>query len=899
MGKEVRKVHFVVSTHWDREWYESFQGFRVRLVNMFDELLEVMEKDPRFKYFQTDGQSIVLEDYLEIRPERAAKVRALVEEGRLETGPWYVLPDEFLVSGESLIRNIQEGIRVADGFGRSSRAGFVCDIFGHNSQIPQILSGFGIHSFFMWRGMNEKVCSADFRWRSPDGSEVLVHRFGPMWGYCDYDFRVRKANKIDAHPSHEELVQGLIEEVKLLAGRTPAQTLLVFDGGDHIEIEPSTPDLIEEANRHLAADGFQIEFSTLSRFAADIVKEAERITDVVSGELREPGSGVDEQWVIPGVLSSRIDLKMANRDCEDLLCYWAEPFSAIAKRYGLSPCETYLRTAWRFLLQNHPHDSICGCSIEQVHKDMEYRFDQSREIAWLVTRDSLRRIAGSVPGEATATRFPVVVANPLTFDRSESIDLTIELPSDCPAYQEFFGFERKPGFRVYDSGGGEIPYQLVHQSLDRTRFIHKVRKFPHAFRRHLVDISLRLDLPALGTRTLWVETVAGPTRHPGKGLATGQSRMENEFLSVEIHGNGTLTIQDLESGMVFSSLLTLEDCADIGDGWYHGVAVNDEVFLSEGSSASISMVHNGPNKATFRVEVSFEVPACFDFSQMVRSGQREILKVTHWITLRQGARRIEVTTEANNTIRDHRLRVLFPTLLEAGTYLADSPFDVVERPIELRADNYTYKELEVEAKPQYTWTAVSGGHEFSDEDEDYGLAVVSKGLPESAVLDTEDREIALTLLRAFKKAVMTDGCEAGQIQGKHCFNYWIIPFSGRPDAVRLGREGQMLAAGLRSMQVHPLDDRPEERNHPDRFSLLKVQGEALVTSIRANEDGGMTARLYNPTEYPTEVVISSEGLQRARLCDFLDQPFQDLPVSAGSATFSLDGKKILSVLLNR
>ncbi|MBK7496212.1 MAG: hypothetical protein IPI28_12780 [Candidatus Omnitrophica bacterium] len=243
MGKEVRKVHFVVSTHWDREWYESFQGFRVRLVNMLDELLEVMEKDPRFKYFQTDGQSIVLEDYLEIRPERAAKVRALVEEGRLETGPWYVLPDEFLVSGESLIRNIQEGIRVADGFGRSSRAGFVCDIFGHNSQIPQILSGFGIHSFFMWRGMNEKVCSADFRWRSPDGSEVLVHRFGPMWGYCDYDFRVRKANKIDAHPSHEELVQGLIEEVKLLAGRTPAQTLLVFDGGDHIEIEPSTPDL--------------------------------------------------------------------------------------------------------------------------------------------------------------------------------------------------------------------------------------------------------------------------------------------------------------------------------------------------------------------------------------------------------------------------------------------------------------------------------------------------------------------------------------------------------------------------------------------------------------------------------------------------------------------------------
>ncbi len=258
MATDLRKVHFVVSTHWDREWYQSFQGFRYRLVRMFDEVLETMEKDPRFTHFDTDGQAIVLEDYLAIRPERTEKVKELIRQGRLSVGPWYVLPDEFLVSGESLIRNLKEGIRVAESFGKSSRAGFVCDIFGHTSQVPQILRGFGINSFLMWRGMNEKVCSANFRWQSPDGSEVLTHRFGPMWGYCDYDFRVRKAQQISAKPTQEELVEGLIEEVHLQAQRTSTRTLLIFDGGDHIEIEPSTPALIEEANKRLEAEGFRI-----------------------------------------------------------------------------------------------------------------------------------------------------------------------------------------------------------------------------------------------------------------------------------------------------------------------------------------------------------------------------------------------------------------------------------------------------------------------------------------------------------------------------------------------------------------------------------------------------------------------------------------------------------------
>lgn len=898
MAKDLRKVHFVVSTHWDREWYQSFQGFRYRLVVMLDQLLDTMEKDPRFAHFDTDGQAIVLEDYLAIRSEKTEKIKDLVQQGKLCVGPWYVLPDEFLVSGESLIRNLKEGIRVAESFGKSSRAGFVCDIFGHTGQIPQILRGCGIDSFLMWRGANEKDRTANFRWQSPDGSEVLTYRFGPMWGYCDYDFRVRRANQIDAKPTRQEMVDGLVALIPMLAERTATQTLLVFDGGDHIEIEPTTPDLIEEANKRLEAQGFRIEMSTLPKYCADIATEQALIKDVIVGELREPACGSDEQWLIPGVLSSRMHLKLKNRECENLLCQWAEPFSAMARRYGLKGSESFLHSAWRTLLENHPHDSICGCSIDQVHKDMEFRFDQVEGIAHEVLADSLKHMIRAVPGEVTNQRFPVLVANPLPYARNEMVDLTLEIPADGPTYQEFFGFEPKPGFRIY-ADGQEVPYQLVHQDMNRSRFGRKLGKFPQGFRCHLVDVSVELALPALGTRTLWIETVSGPTRHPGAGLATSRTVMENGFLSVDIAPDGTISVQDMESGQMYTALLGLEDCADIGDGWYHGVAVNDEIFTSQGSPAAISLVHNGPAKATFRIEVSMEVPAQFDFTRMVRSQERKTLKVTHWVTLRRNARYLEVTTEVDNTIRDHRLRVLFPSdFFDVDTYWADAAFDCVERPIALREDNYTYKELEVETKPQYTWTAVVGENSYAPEGEKGGLAVVSCGLPESAVLDTENREIALTLLRSFRKAVFTDGNEGGQIPGRHRCDYRIALINGELDPVALGKAGQELSGGIKAAQRYPFEEPITETVHPDSFSLLEVEGEVLVTSVRAAGEKDLLVRLYNPNTKGVQAGIKMQGgLVSAQMCSLLDEVGETVPVKDGKVSIKVRPKKIVTVLL--
>ena len=170
MSSPKRIGHYVSSAHWDREWYEPFQDYRFRLVHMIDNLLETLQREPDFRYFQSDGQSIMWEDYLEIRPEREEQIRRLAQEGRLRIGPWYVLTDELIVGGESLIRNLQRGLALASKFGRPSRVGFVSDLFGHTSQLPQILRGFDIDNAFLWRGVNEAKCTpklrtVSLRWR--------------------------------------------------------------------------------------------------------------------------------------------------------------------------------------------------------------------------------------------------------------------------------------------------------------------------------------------------------------------------------------------------------------------------------------------------------------------------------------------------------------------------------------------------------------------------------------------------------------------------------------------------------------------------------------------------------------------------------------------------------------
>jgi alpha-mannosidase len=347
----------VAHTHWDREWYLPFEQFRLRLGAVVDGVLDTLERDPSFRSFTLDGQAIVLEDYVEVRPDNDARLRALLAAGRLEAGPWYVLPDEILVGGESLVRNLLLGRRVCRRFGvEPSTAGYEPDSFGHPGQLPQLLAGFGLGPFLFSRGLGDELddLGVVFRWRA-GGAEVVACQMLPH-----YDNLAR----LEWYRDAPERVEGIVARFGELLRAAGQDTILLANGSDHLPIEPELPSMCAELEA-----GFGTEFR-IGRYS-DFAPVADGLP-VYEGEL----VGSRLQNVLRGVNSARIYLKQANERAERRLLA-VETLAALRTlRDGAPYPAEDLRLLWRDLLRNHPHDSICGCSCDEVHRDMVVRYEQ-------------------------------------------------------------------------------------------------------------------------------------------------------------------------------------------------------------------------------------------------------------------------------------------------------------------------------------------------------------------------------------------------------------------------------------------------------------------------------------------------------------------------------------------
>jgi len=349
--------------------------------------------------------------------------------------------------------------------------------------------------------------------------------------------------------------------------------------------------------------------------------------------------------------------------------------------------------------------------------------------------------------------------------------------------------------------------------------------------------------------------------------------MSNGILSVTVEPNGSLSITDLRNGQSYQRLLTFEDRADIGDGWFHGIASNDQTFLSSACSAAVALVHNGPLLTTFRIRMTMSLPAEFDFATMQRSARITDLLIESLVSLHCDSDRLEVETTVHNSVGDHRLRVLFPTGVQANTFMTDTPFDVVERQIALSPDNHLYRELEVETRPQQTWSAIYK--------QPRGLAIVSTGLHEVAVQDLPERPLALTLFRATRRTVFTEGELLGQLFGDLTFHYWILPLAAEPDRAALCNVGQSLATGVRMIQMIAVDVKTNriKDNLPLSSSFLEVEGPVVMTSLREVEKG-MEVRLFNPNLEPAKarLVFSVQPAGSKRFTSVSQVDFESHPI---------------------
>jgi alpha-mannosidase len=439
----MKTIHLISHTHWDREWYRTFQQFRLRLVHLVDGLLDILTTDRDFKHFMLDGQTIVLDDYLLMRPEAESTLTEHIRKGRVLIGPWHILPDMFLVSPEAHIRNLLAGDREARRFGPKMMIGYMPDSFGHIGQMPQILQGFGIDNACLWRGLDDQP--AEFWWQSPDGSRVLMLYLRDSYG-----------NGAGLNASGlNQFTEQIKQAADSLLPYSATSQLLVMCGTDHMEPSPDTSKAVNFANKQLK--DYRVVHSTLPSYLAavqsQIVNRKSKIP-VVLGELRSS----KRSHLLPGVLSTRMWIKQRNHACENLLEKWAEPFSTFASlivdansSFIFHP-SSLLRQAWQLLMENHPHDSICGCSIDQVHDEMRPRFDQVGQIGEEIAKQSLEALAGTIKTRSNQSsvisdQSAIVVFNPLSSRRTDIVTMEISLPSGIS------------DFEIIDESGNMIPHQ--------------------------------------------------------------------------------------------------------------------------------------------------------------------------------------------------------------------------------------------------------------------------------------------------------------------------------------------------------------------------------------------------------------------------------------------------------
>lgn len=886
-------VHLIAHTHWDREWYLTREQYRLRLCGLLDRVLDRMDVEPAFAWFHLDGQTVVLEDYLELRPEQEARLRARIAEGRILVGPWYVMPDMHLVSGEALVRNLALGHRIARAFGRVMAAGYLPDPFGHVAQMPQILAGFGLDSAILWRGFAGP--RAEYLWEAPDGTRVMLLHL-PRQGYCNA-LRLPLAPEAERPAAADRAIQ-------VEAERSSLGLALLMAGVDHVEPAPALLALSAEMG---GLQGVRGGLSTLPAYvdaARAAHRERPQALEVVHGELR---AGEDYAPLLPGVLSARTYLKQANARVQNLLERRAEPAAALAWRAGARYPQGELDYAWRTLLQNHPHDSICGCSIDAVHDECMTRFARAEQVAQAIEAQALEFLAkGLEPAPPVTFRFLAVNTDLHPFEGLAEGEIEVPLASAEPGRRmdlallerpvAFFGPEAQPT-SLTDAEGAPVPFQVLSHE-DRVEHFMSRYEPPLAAQVRRFRIAFLAAVPGCGYVTMDLGFAkAAPSRLETRarvGETGGRAWLENEHWRVEVNADGTLDVRDRRTGRVWKRACALLDEGDVGDEYNHDPPRRDTAVTNAGSSAVVRVEHAGPLVVAVRVDLKLRVPSSATDDRQARSEALVDLPASVRVALTAGSPRIDFDLTLTNTARDHRLRVVFPTgAARVETARADSAFGVVTRAARREVPAEVLVEAPVSAAPLHTF--VDAGDSVS------GMSLFAEGLTEYEVTDGPEPTLALTLLRSVgwlsREDLSTRHGNAGPslpTPGAQCLGPHRFRFAARPRAAPPGESSLFKEA--RAFLAPPRLAGPAGREGtlPRLHSFLEATGEVVLSALkRADERDALILRVFNPGEAPASLAIRHGG--DAFAVDLGEGRAEPLPAADGCVEIAVAPRQIRTI----
>lgn len=838
------KAILVPHTHWDREWYSPLYVFRIRLVKMIDNLLTILANDPKFTCFTFDGQVIPLEDYLEVRPERQAELKKRIEQGRIAVGPFYILPDNFLISGEAHIRNLLLGMRISEELGKLTKIGYIPDAFGQIAQTPQIFQGFGLNTAVFERGFGNEGdnLKSEFIWRAPDGeSSVLAHWLTLGYGNLD---RVSTNMKTAV-----SFVTSVISKLK---SKATTNNVLLMNGTDHLEAQPHIPLVVQSVNE--SNSDVDVKIGTIGEYFR-LVKAERPSLQMFEGEFR----GSKFHHVVTGVTSTRTYLKQKNAETQTLLERWVEPFDAWTWSLGERHNHGLIWQAWKYTLQCHPHDDICGCGVDSIHDDMMKRFTSAQQLGESVLRDDLTLIASKI--SISQKDYALVVFNPLNWSRTDVVESTILAKKSTDE------------FELTDPNGKHVNFCTLCKRDIKWAVSSKIEE-------RIFDINfLAEDIPPCGYKTYKIKRIdkedvnqnqKGPIQSTHPPFPCEGDTIDNEYMAVKVEKDGSITLTDRIRGKTYSGLNTLEDGGDVGDEYNYDPPKEDRLYSNKDLRTIHSVCTKGTARSTLRIEYELQLPARAAEDRRTRWDQLIPCRVTCEVSLAPKVPRVDFVLEFDNNVEDHRLRVVFPTGLASDHVHADQAFHVIRRPISLPSGN-GWIEPPSPTYPMQSYVSIS--------DREKGITITARGLQEYEA--KEGGTIAITLLRCVGwlsgEELSTRIGSAGpiiptpgaQCLGKHSFSYSVIPHGGTWEESKSYMQAMQHQTPMRIVQVvdHdfaigdpsvvPAEFREtvtrtanlQSHSLPLELSFLKVEpANILVSTIKQAEDGiGIIVRVYNTT----------------------------------------------------
>lgn len=695
----MKKIHVVAHTHWDREWYFSDNEAFIQFSYHMDEVIYALENG-ELDYYYLDGQLSILDDYLKVYPNQETKIKELVEGNKLFIGPWYTQMDEFVVAGESVVKNLQIGIDMSKRLGGHTALGYLPDSFGQGKDMPKIYNGFGIEDAVFWRGMpNEVTKSREFYWTAEDGSKVLT------------------INIRNGYYAGVALVEGEIYQKKAIldiVSEDSATTNITLPvGGDQRAVDRNLKAIIEEANKEFAEE-YQIEESNYPHIFNLLKKEA---TDLptVQGEFM---SGSVSK-IHRSIYSSRYDLKKINDTIENRLIFQLEPLMLMADDLGIPFKRELMDYTWKLILKNHAHDSIGGCNTDKTNEMIMARYKEADQLSYSTVDYLVRKIAESIEG---IQENDLVLFNTLPYRRTEPYTLEVST--------------KKTTIKLFDDQRHEIPFQLI--STEKV-YAGEVRRsesdYDEAKYYYIHKISFINELPALSYQIVSVEE-QDESATQEKPVAPEETMIENAAYKITF-SNGQFSILAKEQGITYKNCLHVEESGDEGDTYDYSPAYFDSIHHLFFETAEVA-IQSGKFLSTMSVTGSWFVPK----DLAARKAQKVDTEIEYTLTLslKNDSKRVDMKLSVNNQALDHRMRLVVKTPVKSQVSYADTLFGIVER-----NNNdphiHDWRELGWKEEPTEIYPMI---HYTNTHDLETSWTVMSKGIKEYQVIDSD---MYITLFR--------------------------------------------------------------------------------------------------------------------------------------------------------